>query len=227
MAVLAPDGSSLSVEGAKERFLGAWAFMFWVSGQSSRIRMHTGNAGSLEATEEAVGQLDQYRIRRARHGGAELIAMEMADPALTTFVWKGQHHELTTTMGGVDVPFEAFLDVLSRLDLVDSSEGLQVRPRAGSGMDLTLTLGVNTLADVCAVTVKPLEPTRRLLPSHAGRRVRGGTMWHEADSYGGVPVRRALIAGRTTVTTLETRRPDDARFVDVVENLAVDLVPAR
>ncbi len=51
-------------------------------------------------------------------------------------------------------------------------------------------------------------------------------MWHEADNYGGVPVRRALIAGRTTVTMLETRRPD-ARFVDVVENLAVGLVPAR
>jgi len=223
---ITPDGGRLTLTGFKGRLLGPWSCMIETTGPQGLVRMHTGNAGSLEATEAFLGDLGKYRIREVQRGHARLVALETSEPALTTFLWQGRHHEISTTVGGTQVPFEVFLGLLDHFEISDTPEGVVLRARPGSGASARFVLAANGIAGVCAVTVRPVDVVRRSLPRHAGRRVPGGVMWQANEQLGGRDIRRAIVANDTAATVMETDRPDDEAFVDVVTSLSIALEPA-
>lgn len=218
-----PDGFQLRVAGQQGQWMGSWAFMFETNSASGPVRMHTGAVGSLEATETHLGTLETYRRREVHQGPVLIVALEAKDPALTTFLWQGPHHELSATVGGTDVPFEAFLDLLEPFSVLDGEDGIRLRPKAGSGNAVRLLLGANSITGVCAVTVKPVAAVRRNLPRHAGKAVPGGVLWQETEQMPAGPMRRAIIANNTAAVVLETDQPDDDAFVEVVNSITVDL----
>lgn len=214
------------MSGLSHRLMGPWGFMVETDGASGPVRMHSGSVGSLEATETFLGTLHTYRRREVYRQSARVVALETADPAQTTFLWQGAHHEVSATVGGTQVPFEAFLDLLDRFEVVDRQAGVVLRPKTGSGAAVRLLLAANSIVGVCEVTVKPVGAVRRNLPRHAGRAVRGGVLWQEMEQLQTGSMRRAIIANDTAAVILETDRPDDAAFVDVVSTLSIDLAPA-
>ena len=51
-------------------------------------------------------------------------------------------------------------------------------------------------------------------------------MWQANEQLGGRDIRRAIVANDTAATVMETDRPDDEAFVDVVTSLSIALEPA-
>lgn len=224
--MIAPNGLRLRMSSYEDQLMGPWGFMVEANGASGPVRMHTGTVGSLEATESFLGTLETYRRREVHRGSVRVVALETVDPALTTFLWQGAHHEVSATVGGTQVPFEAFLDLLDHFEVTDQQTGVILRPKAGSGATVRFLVAANSIQGVCAVSVKPVEAVRRNLPRHAGKAVRGGVLWQETEQLQSGLMRRAIIANDTAAVVLETDRPDDAAFVDVVSTLSIDLAPA-
>lgn len=140
-------------------------------------------------------------------------------------VWVGPHNEVSTFFNGTGVPFEAFMDILAKFDIQDTPQGLAMLPRAGSGLTLGNLLAVNTIDQVCTVQVKPVADASESIPRATGKRVRGGSMWRvdEQDEAGAVRTRSVFMVNDTAATTVVAARPDDARFIDVVESISCRL----
>jgi hypothetical protein len=224
MHVRAPNGQSLVVEGNSQPFIGGWAYLIWAHGPTEGTRFQVTPAGSAEIVSKQMGDWSRYAVREAQWNGGRLLSMEDPESG-TNMVWVGPHHEVSTFFTGTGVPFETFMDILARFDIQDTPEGLTMLPRAGSGMTLGNLLAVNTIDQVCNVQVKPLADASESVPRSKGKRVRGGSMWRvdERDAAGAVQTRSAFVVNDTTATTVVAARPDDVRFIDVVESISCRL----
>ncbi|MFF5213472.1 hypothetical protein [Streptosporangium sp. NPDC000396] len=219
-----PDGRTLSVNGNSQPFMGPWAFMVWVHGQSGTYRLHTGAAGSTELVTKHTGEYSRFTVREVAYGGNRIVSHEDTQNGGTTLLWIGPHHEVSTFVAGTGVPVELFIDLLGKLDVQDTPEGVTVIPRPGSGLRLGNLLGANTLGQVCAVTVKPVDDVRSALPRASGKRVRGGSLWRndERDPSGKVQ-RSALLVNDTTATTMLPFNQDDPKLVSEAESISFTL----
>ncbi|MEU4511403.1 hypothetical protein AB0G05_18080 [Nonomuraea wenchangensis] len=224
MQVRAPNGQSLTVEGNSQPFIGGWAYIIWAHGPTGGTRFHVTPAGSSEILAKQLGDWSRYTVREAQWNGGRLLALE--DPASgTNMVWVGPHNEVSTFFTGTGVPFEAFMDLLAKFDIRDSPEGLTLLPRAGSGLTLGNLMAVNTIDQVCSVQVKPVADASDSIPRAKGKNVRGGAMWRvdERDEAGALQTRSAFMVNDTAATTVVASRPDDVRFIDVVETISCRL----
>jgi hypothetical protein len=224
MHVRAPNGQSLTVDGTSQPFIGGWAYLIWAHGPTSGIRFQVTPAGSTEVVSKQLGDWARYTVREAQWNGGRILSLE--DPASgTNMVWVGPHNEVSTFFNGTGVPFEAFMDILAKFDIQDTPQGLAMLPRAGSGLTLGNLLAVNTIDQVCTVQVKPVADASESIPRAAGKRVRGGSMWRvdEQDEAGAVQTRSVFMVNDTAATTVVAARPDDARFIDVVESISCRL----
>jgi hypothetical protein len=224
MPVRTPDGRTLTVEGTPEPFTTGWGFMLWVNGDGGAYRIHTGPAGVTELVARHRGDFSRFTVREASWKGARLVSHEDPKISGTTMLWIGPHHELYTFVAGTSVPFEVFMDQLSKVDLQDSPDGLVLTPRAGSRARLSSLIAVNTLDGICSVQVKPRSEAAPELPDHAGRRVRGGELWKDDKraADGGL-FRSALLVNDTTATTLIAAKADDPRFAAVADSITCGL----
>ncbi|MEU4405963.1 hypothetical protein AB0F88_15665 [Streptosporangium sp. NPDC023963] len=224
MQVRAPNGQSLTVEGNSQPFIGGWAYLIWAHGPTGGIRFQVAPAGSAEIVSKQLGDWARHTVREAQWNGGRILSLE--DPASgTNMVWVGPHNEVSTFFNGTGVPFEAFMDILAKFDIQDTPGGLTMLPRAGSGLTLGNLLAVNTIDQVCSVQVKPVAEASESIPRSAGKRVRGGSMWRvdEKDEAGKVQTRSAFMVNDTAATTVVAARPDDARFIGVVESISCRL----
>ncbi|MFG2073806.1 hypothetical protein [Nonomuraea maritima] len=224
MQVRAPNGQSLTVDGNPQPFIGGWAYLLWAHGPKGGTRFQVTPAGAAEVVSKQMGEWSKYTVREAQWNGGRLLSLE--DPQSgTNMVWVGPHNEVSTFFAGTGVPFEAFMDILALFDIQDKPEGLTMLPRAGSGMTLGNLLAVNTIDQVCSVQVKPVEEASETIPRSAGKRVRGGSMWRvdERDSAGAVQTRSVFMVNDSTATTVVAARPDDTRFINVVESISCRL----
>jgi hypothetical protein len=224
MHVRAPNGQSLTVDGTSQPFIGGWAYLIWAHGPTGGLRFQVTPAGSTEIVSKQLGDWARYTVREAQWNGGRILSLE--DPASgTNMVWVGPHNEVSTFFNGTGVPFEAFMDLLAKFDIQDTPQGLAMLPRAGSGLTLGNLLAVNTIDQVCTVQVKPVADASESIPRAAGKRVRGGSMWRvdEQDEAGAVQTRSVFMVNDTAATTVVAARPDDARFIDVVESISCRL----
>jgi hypothetical protein len=224
MHVRAPNGQSLTVDGTSQPFIGGWAYLIWAHGPTGGLRFQVTPAGSTEIVSKQLGDWARYTVREAQWNGGRILSLE--DPASgTNMVWVGPHNEVSTFFNGTGVPFEAFMDILAKFDIQDTPQGLAMLPRAGSGLTLGNLLAVNTIDQVCTVQVKPVADASESIPRAAGKRVRGGSMWRvdEQDEAGAVQTRSVFMVNDTAATTVVAARPDDARFIDVVESISCRL----
>ena len=222
--VLVTDGSGLVLEcpappGREAR----WAFRAWVTHRVQGTRViGVGDAGV------AVGSPlpDATVVAEARtKDGATVYALADPSPeapAITTYVYQSTYHELYTAQAGRGVPLEAFLDFLRPLAIADTPDGLVVRPRAASGVQVELQFGSTVVNDVACVDTYFGPSQRRALPAHRGRRSFGGELWR-------IEGNELLLANETTVSRIT---PDLApaganagtRFTDLVDNLRLTRV---
>jgi hypothetical protein len=224
MKTLAPDGRILSMEHSPDRLLGPWAFMLWVYGQRGVFRLHTGASGSTELVEKHTGRYARLTVREASLGGRRILSYEDGEAGGTTFLSLGPHHEVSTFVPGLGVPPEVFVDMLKPLAIDDSPDGVVVQPRRGAGVRTDNLLAANGVADLCGLTVMPIESVVSQLPKQAGRTVRGGSLWRAEDADGGDPGHRTvMLANETTVTSIVSDRADDARLARFVESVRVEL----
>jgi hypothetical protein len=224
MHVRAPNGQSLTVDGTSQPFIGGWAYLIWAHGPTGGLRFQVTPAGSTEIVSKQLGDWARYTVREAQWNVGRILSLE--DPASgTNMVWVGPHNEVSTFFNGTGVPFEAFMDILAKFDIQDTPQGLAMLPRAGSGLTLGNLLAVNTIDQVCTVQVKPVADASESIPRAAGKRVRGGSMWRvdEQDEAGAVQTRSVFMVNDTAATTVVAARPDDARFIDVVESISCRL----
>ncbi|UBU16256.1 hypothetical protein [Nonomuraea gerenzanensis] len=225
MQVRAPNGQSLTVEGNSQPFIGGWAYVIWAHGPAGGTRFQVTPAGSTEVVSKQLGDWPRFTVREAQWNGGRILSLEDPEQGTTNMVWVGPHNEVATFFNGVGVPFEAFMDILVKFDVQDTPEGLTMLPRAGSGLTLGNLLAVNTIDQVCAVQVKPAADAADAVPPTKGKRVRGGSMWRvdEKDEAGAVQTRSAFMVNDSTATTVVAARPDDVRFIDVVETISCRL----
>ncbi|MEU7894079.1 MULTISPECIES: hypothetical protein [Nonomuraea] len=225
MKVRTPDGRSLSVSGNAKPFIGGWAYIVWAFGPEGGLRFYVTPAGSAEVIGKQLGEWGKYTVREAGWNGGTLRSLEDPEAGGTTMMWIGPHHEISTYVNGVGVPFEVFMDKLAAFDVQDAPEGLTMLPRAGSGMSLANLLAVNTIDQVCSVQVKPLADVASDVPRTRGKQVRGGSMWRvdDHDESGQLRSRSALLVNRSTATTVMAARSDDPQFVSVVESITCEL----
>ncbi|GLW98870.1 hypothetical protein [Microtetraspora sp. NBRC 16547] len=224
MQVRAPNGQRLTVDGNSQPFIGGWAYLIWAHGPTGGIRFQVVPAGSNELLPKQMGDWSRYTVREAQWNGGRMVSLE--DPEIgTNMVWVGPHHEIATFFTGTGVPFEAFMDILAKFDIQDTPEGLTMLPRAGAGLTLGNLLAVNTIDQVCNVQVKPIAEALEAIPPSTGKKVPGGSMWRvdERDATGIVQTRSAFMVNDSTATTVVAARPDDARFINVVESISCRL----
>jgi hypothetical protein len=221
MQVRAPNGQSLTVDGTTQPFIGGWAYLIWAHGPTGGTRFHVTPAGSAEIVSKQLGAWPRFTVREAQWNGGRMLSLEDPESGGTNMVWVGPHNEISTFFNGMGVPFEAFMDILVKFDIRDAPEGLTMLPRAGSGLTLGNLLAVNTIDQVCSVQVKPVADASESIPRSAGKRVRGGSMWRvdERDEAGAVQTRSVFMVNDTAATTVVASRPDDARFIGVVESI--------
>jgi hypothetical protein len=224
MHVRAPNGQSLTVDGTSQPFIGGWAYLIWAHGPTGGIRFQVTPAGSTEIVSKQLGDWTRYTVREAQWNGGRILSLEDPESG-TNMVWVGPHNEVSTFFNGTGVPFEAFMDILAKFDIQDTPQGLAMLPRAGSGLTLGNLLAVNTIDQVCTVQVKPVADASESIPRATGKRVRGGSMWRvdEQDEAGAVRTRSVFMVNDTAATTVVAARPDDARFIDVVESISCRL----
>lgn len=224
MQMRAPNGQHLTVDGNPQPFIGGWAYLIWAHGPTGGMRFQVTPAGSAELVSKQLGDWSRFTVREAQWNGDRIMSLEDPESG-TNMVWVGPHNEVATFFTGTNVPFEAFMDVLAKFDIRDTPEGLTMLPRAGSGLTLGNLLAVNTIDQVCNVQVKPAEEASEAIPRSAGKRVRGGSMWRvdERDAAGAVQTRSAFMVNDSTATTVVAARPDDARFISVVESISCRL----
>lgn len=203
--------------------MGPWGFKLRLRQPTGLVFLCTGKTGSFEAVERYTKGFERYVRRDVRYRGRPLVSYEDAENAITTFLWLGLHHELSWTVGGREVSFDLFTAMLAAVDLDDSPDGLVVRPKRGTGGDVSMSVAANTLIDLCAITVLPLNDPSVTVPAHAGKKVNGGIMWHSDEhSPDGTAVRRtAAIAGATTLTYLGFFEADSLANVEISESLQV------
>ncbi len=223
MSVLSPDGRSIEITGVRQEFTGAWGFKSTLRRQADIASLHTGVAGSYAAVKRHIGNLDGYVKREVSFRGRPLTSYEaVEETATTTFLWLGTHHELYWTVGGSDVSFDAFTGMMSAVELDDSPSGLVLAPKRGTGANITTTLAANTLTGLCAVSIAPTNSPSLQVPSHAGKKVRGGVMWRtDFVRENGTLERTATIANSTAVTDLGFFKPDSPANVEISEALLV------
>lgn len=223
MSVLSPDGGRIEITGAPQAFTGPWGFKCSLRRQSNVAALHTASVGSYETVQKHTGTLEKYVRREVSFRGRALISHEaVEETATTTFLWLGAHHEVYWTVAGRDVSFDVFTDALSAVDLDDSPSGLFLVPRRGTGASVTMTLAANTLTGLCAFVVTPTTSPSLRVPSHAGKKVRGGVMWRTDHVRGdGTLQRTATIAGATAVTDLGFFEPDAPANMEIAERLQV------
>lgn len=224
MTALCPDGKTLRVDGSTRALWGPWGFRLRLTAPSGAARLTTGTTGSFEAVERHTGRLAAYTVREVAYRGRPLVSYEDAENATTTFLWRGQNHELSWTTGGKQVSFDPFVALLRVLHLDDSPSGLVVRAKRGTGVSVAMSVAANTLTDLCAITVMPTQDSSVNLPSHAGKKVSGGVMWRtdEVDSRGAV-LRTASIANASTLTQLGFFQPNSPANTEIAESLKVSL----
>ncbi|WP_156325212.1 hypothetical protein [Nonomuraea sp. SBT364] len=225
MQVRAPNGQSLVVDGNSQPFIGGWAYLIWAHGPTGGTRFQVTPAGSAEVVSKELGDWSRFTVREAQWNGGRILSMEDPEHGTTNMVWVGPHNEVATFFNGTGVPFETFMDLLAKFDIQDTPEGLTMLPRAGSGLTLGNLLAVNTIDQVCNVQVKPVAEASESIPRSSGKRVRGGAMWRvdERNEAGGVQTRSVFMVNDTAATTVVAARPDDARFIDVVESISCRL----
>ena len=223
MSVLSPDGKSIEITGAPQKFTGPWGFKCNLSRQANVAALHTASAGSYEAVQRHTGTLENYVRREVSFRGRALISHEsVEETATTTFLWLGTHHEVYWTVAGRDVSFDVFTETLSAVDLDDSPSGLLVVPKRGTGARVSMTLAANTLTGLCAVVVTPTTSPSLRVPSHSGKKVRGGVMWRtDSRREDGSLERTATIASATAVTDLGFFEPDAPANMEIAEKLQV------
>jgi hypothetical protein len=225
MSILSPDGRSIEITGVPLNFTGPWGFKCSLRRQANVAILHTGTVGSYEAVQQHTGTLQNYLRREVSFRGRPLISHEaVEETATTTFLWLGTHHEVSWTVAGRDVSFEIFTEALSAVDVDDSPGGMRLVPRRGTSASVAMTLAANTFTDLCAVLVTPTTSPSLRVPSHAGKKVRGGVMWRtDALREDGTMHRTATIASPTAVTDLGFFEPDAPANMEIVEKLQVHI----
>lgn len=153
--------------------------------------------------------------------------MSLEDPEYggTNMVWVGPHNEVSSYVGGVGVPLEIFMDMLSKFAVDDAVEGLTLLPLAGSGLRQGKLLAVNVIDQLCSVQITPVAEATENIPRSQGKQVRGGSMWRfdERDEKGALRTREAFVVNDTTATSIITYQPEDPKFISVAGSLTCSL----
>ncbi|HET6298872.1 MAG TPA: hypothetical protein VFG33_36220 [Kribbella sp.] len=225
MKVRAPNGQTLSVEGNPLPFNGRWAYIAWLFGQGGAQRFNITPAGSAELISKELGDWQRLKIREASWNGGRIVSMEDPEHAGTTMVWVGPHNEISSYVGGVGVPLEVFMDMLSKFAIDDAVEGLTLLPLAGSGLEHGRLLATNVIDQLCSVQIRPIAEAAETLPRSQGKQVRGGSMWRldDRDDQGTLLTRTAYVVNDTTATSVITYQPDDPKFISVAGSLTCSL----
>ena len=225
MSILSPDSRIIEIAGASQEFTGPWGFKCSLRRQANVATLHTGTVGSYETVQQHTGTLKNYLRREVSYRGRPLISHEaVEETATTTFLWLGTNHEVSWTVAGRDVSFEVFTETMSAVDVDDSPSGLRLVPRRGTRASVTMTLAANVLTGLCGVLITPTTSPSLRVPSHAGKKVRGGVMWRtDALREDGSMDRTATIAGATAVTDLSFFEPDAPANMEIVEKLQVNI----
>jgi hypothetical protein len=92
---------------------------------------------------------------------------------------------LYTTFEGTGIPFEAFVDFLGPLEILDTTEGMIARPNGRSWVKIYSITAVNQVADVAVVQLFPIDQVLDSLPPGKGRVVAGGELWQIPGSETG------------------------------------------
>jgi hypothetical protein len=216
------DDRRLTITGNDLGVLGGWSHILWVHGRSGSFRMHSHPRGSAEIMAEQDHQSRPVTVREASWERHRLLAQEHQSVGGTTLVWQGDFNELSTYVHGIDVPLEVLVDRLKLLDLTDTQDGLVVRAALGTGTTVSYGLAANFIADLCGITVRPVESVPDL-PA-GGHPVQGGRVWRdEAYDRGRLSRRLILIANESALTTLSPFNPEDDRLRPLVESIDVRL----
>lgn len=225
MKVRAPNGQSLSVEGNPWPFTGGWAYISWLYGEGGGLRFNVTPAGSHELVSRELGEWARFKVREASWNGGRIRSVEDPENSGTNLVWVGPHNEVSSFVGGVGVPLELFMDMLSKFAIDDAVEGLTLLPLAGSGLRHGKLLAVNLIDQLCSVQIRPIAEATGYLPRSKGKQVRGGSMWRfdDRDEKGALRTREAFVVNDSTATSIITYQPDDPKFVSVAGSLTCSL----
>jgi hypothetical protein len=225
MKVRAPNGQSLSVEGSPWPFIGGWAYNLWVYGEGGGVRFDVTPAGSNELVSRELGEWARFKVREASWNGGRIVSLEDPENGGTNMVWVGPHNEVSSYVGGVGVPLEIFMDMLSKFAVDDAVEGLTLLPLAGSGLRQGKLLAVNVIDQLCSVQITPVAEATENIPRSQGKQVRGGSMWRfdERDEKGALRTREAFVVNDTTATSIITYQPEDPKFISVAGSLTCSL----
>jgi hypothetical protein len=210
--------------GLNRELMGPWGFKLRLRQPAGLAFLNTGTTGSFEAVERYTDRLDRYVRREVRYNGRPLVSFEDTENAITTFLWLGAYHELSWTAAGLEVSFDLFIAVLATVELDDRPDGLVVKPKRGTGGEVSVSAAANTVTNLCAITVLPLTEPSVMVPSHAGKKVTGGIMWHSDEQNPDGSLRRtAAIASATALTYLGFFEADSQANVEISESLRVTL----
>jgi hypothetical protein len=185
MNVVNPDGSRFVVDLNHDRlrFMEKWMFTAWLEKPSGQARFHVGPVG---ANEEILAiENERIKVEVASLGEMRLVSVQNHDEPQTMFLAQGPSHELYTTFEGTGIPFEAFVDFLGPLEILDTTEGMIARPNGRSWVKIYSITAVNQVADVAVVQLFPIDQVLDSLPPGKGRVVAGGELWQIPGSETG------------------------------------------
>lgn len=223
---LVPDGRRLTVAGVSaSSFYGSWLWL--LQHRSSRglkrlsVGVAQGQEGVLRATVPAASIT---KSSASAHGGA-LVALKVTGG--TTVAWVGENYELSTHIPTANSPLDTLTTLLDDLVLTESSDGLQVLSKEGSGVTLEVVCGANMLRGAAGHAGVQVDPIGRLpaLPAGDGETAAGGRLWRvdEYSSDGSLRLRSAVLVGDTTVTRMFLKDPDSTNSLNTARSIQVEM----
>jgi hypothetical protein len=199
--------------------------MMWVTSNTNRFRLHSGVRGGQEAILVHSPDAAAVKVREASTGRARLLSIE--DPAHggTTLVWQGDFHEVSTFVHGTDVPLQTLPSLVAGLNMQDSRDGMVIRPRPGSGVQVDYVMGGNFIPEIASVTVKPLESATEQVPGSGGKVVHGGRLWRDDDYApdGSLLRRRAVLANASTAAFLGALEATGRELAPLMDTISFTL----
>jgi hypothetical protein len=145
-------------------------------------------AGGSYGTGFQIGPRGYHRfattvVSRARTtermvvGGRELVVAEAVDGESSVATLIGEHHELMTVYAGPAPRRERVFALFDSLRVRDEPDGMSVRPRAATLLDLLSEQVMVAVRGRGAVCVPGRRQALALAPRHAGAATRFGEVW--------------------------------------------------
>jgi hypothetical protein len=137
-----------------------------------------------------------------------------------TFVWQGQHYELTVTQPGEGVAIEDFVAFIHLFDIAESSDAITMKPKLPAIARVTTQSATLVVGNGVVVQCMPATESANSLPKVRGKAVNGGELWRIPAEQPQNP-QRFLLAGNSATGVISINTPDIAGWEALVRELTI------